>query len=312
MNSPHPLKSLNRSRPVSTGGGIAACVQLARPHQYVKNTFILLPLFFGYKLTDLHALAVTLWAFVAFSLAASAVYVLNDIRDVNEDREHPHKRNRPVASGAINTSQAVLLLLLLLAASLLVSLAFLPTAFLYILAVYLLLNAGYSFHLKHIAIVDVVCIAMGFVLRVIAGGIVSEVPVSHWIIIMTFLLAIFLALGKRRDDLLLSANGCSPRKSLHGYNLEFVSLSMVVMSSVVIVAYLLYCVSPEIIQKHGTHDLYFTGFWVVVGFLRYLQITLVEGRSGSPTLILLQDYFLWTVIGGWILTFYWLIYVAHC
>ncbi len=288
----------------------SAYVQLARPHQYVKNAFIWLPLFFGYKLAEHRAVLNTLWAFAVFSLAASSVYILNDIRDVQEDRHHPRKKNRPLASGALSVPNALTFLAFLLIVSFSITLAVLPKNFLYILTGYLLLNIAYSFYLKHIAIIDVVCIATGFVLRIFAGGAVSGIPLSHWIVIMTFLLALFLALGKRRDDLLISANGCSTRKSLDGYNLEFVSLSMILMTSVVIVAYILYCVSPEVIQKHGSHDLYFTAFWVIIGLLRYLQITFVEERSGSPTMVLLQDRFLWVVIAGWIMTFYWLMFVA--
>ena len=288
----------------------SAYVQLARPHQYVKNAFIWLPLFFGYKLAEPHAVLNTLWAFAAFSLAASSVYILNDIRDVREDRHHPRKKNRPLASGALSVPKALTFLAFLLIVSFSITLAVLPKNFLCILTGYLLLNIAYSFYLKHVAIIDVVCIATGFVLRIFAGGAVSGIPLSHWIVIMTFLLALFLALGKRRDDLLISANGCSTRKSLDGYNLEFVSLSMILMTSVVIVAYILYCVSPEVIQKHGSHDLYFTAFWVIIGLLRYLQITFVEERSGSPTMVLLQDRFLWIVIAGWVMTFYWLMFMA--
>ena len=283
-----------------------AYVRLARPHQYIKNGFIWLPLLFGYKLTDLHAVLHVFWAFVAFSLAASSVYVLNDIKDIDQDRKHPTKKNRPLASGALNISQAVMFMTVLLSLAFLISIFLLNGSFLLILAAYLLLNVAYSFSLKHIAILDVV--AIGFVLRVFAGCVGGGYLVSHWLTIMTFLLAIFLALGKRRDDLLLSACGNNVRKCLEGYNLEFVSLCMVIMTSVTIVAYLLYCVSPEVALKHGTGNLYLTGFWVILGFLRYLQVTLVEGRSGSPTLILLKDCFLLVVVAGWISTFCWWIY----
>ncbi len=309
MDSNLILKLLNRSNCAGITNKFLAYVQLARPHQYVKNGFVWLPLFFGQKLADHQAVLNTLWAFIAFSLTASAVYVLNDIRDVNEDREHPKKKSRPIASGALGTFDGIVFMICLLAGSFCLSIMLLPLSFSLILLTYLLLNVAYSFNLKNIAVVDVVCISIGFVLRIFAGGVVSGVHLSHWIVIMTFLLAIFLALGKRRDDLLLS-DGSNTRKSLKGYNLEFVTLSMGVMTSVVIVSYLLYCVSAEVVNHYGTYNLYLTGFWVIVGLLRYLQLAFVEGRSGSPTLVLLKDYFLWAVIGGWIVTFYWLIYVA--
>jgi decaprenyl-phosphate phosphoribosyltransferase len=283
-------------------------LQLARPHQYVKNGFVWLPIFFGGKLGDLWSLEQTLIAFAAFCCAASSVYVLNDLKDIEEDRRHPTKRNRPLASRAIPPRGAVIFMAgLFLLAALAASLLPKPD-FLLILGAYLLLNVAYSFFLKHQAIIDVVCIALGFVLRVLAGGVAAAVPISHWIVIMTFLLAILLALGKRRDDLALAAEGQSARRSIDGYSLEFVSISMAVMAAVIIVAYILYTVSPETIQRHGTDRVYFTGFWVVVGLLRYLQLALVEKRSASPTKILLQDRFLQGVLTLWILSFFFLLY----
>jgi 4-hydroxybenzoate polyprenyltransferase len=183
-----------------------------------------------------------------------------------------------------------------------------PPAFLLIISIYLLINIAYSFFLKHIAIIDIVCIAAGFVLRIFAGGVSANIDNSHWIVIMTFLLAIFLALAKRRDDILLAANGNDTRKNIKGYNLEFVSSGMMVMASVIIVSYILYTVSPEVTAKHGTNQLYLTSFWVIIGILRYMQITLVEERSGSPTMLLLKDIFLQTVVILWILNSYIIIY----
>jgi 4-hydroxybenzoate polyprenyltransferase len=287
---------------------IKACFQLARPHQHVKNIFILLPLFFAHKMGDVQAWTHTLYAFLAFSLAASGVYGFNDILDIEADRAHPVKKNRPLASGALKVSTAVISSLALLLLAVAISFAVLSGRFLMIGAVYLLLNIGYSFFLKHIAILDVACIALGFVLRVLAGATAADVPVSHWIVIMTFLLAILLALGKRRDDLVLAASGCSARKSLNGYSLEFVSQGMGIMASVVIVAYILYCVSPEVVERQGSRNLYLTAFWVVIGLLRYLQAAFVQGKSGSPTIVLLKDHFLQATIAGWILTFYGLTY----
>jgi decaprenyl-phosphate phosphoribosyltransferase len=283
-------------------------LQLARPHQYIKNGFVWLPIFFAGKLGDLGALEQTLIAFAAFCLAASGVYVLNDLKDIDEDRRHPTKKNRPLASGAIPTRGALIFMAGLLVLAALAG-AMLPWPdFLLILGAYLILNVAYSFFLKHQAIIDVVCIALGFVLRVLGGGVAAAVPISHWIIIMTFLLAIFLALAKRRDDLLLAAEGQSARRSIDGYSLEFVSTSMAVMAAVIIVAYILYTVSPETIQKHGTDRLYLTGFWVVVGLLRYLQLALVENRTASPTKIVFQDRFLLVVLNLWLLSFFFLLY----
>ncbi|MEW6388178.1 MAG: decaprenyl-phosphate phosphoribosyltransferase [Thermodesulfobacteriota bacterium] len=284
-------------------------LQLARPHQYFKNAFVWLPLFFGYKLLDPQAVWLTFGAFLAFCLAASSVYIFNDLKDISEDRQHPVKRARPLASGAVRPGQAVVFSTVLLALSLAIVLAFLPPSIFLILAAYLVLNTVYSLFLKHRAIIDVFCIAVGFVLRIFAGGVAAGVPVSHWLVIMTFLLALFLALAKRRDDLMLLAQGHHTRRSLDGYSLEFIQTGMAVMAAVIIVAYILYTVSPETISKHGTDQLYLTSFWVIVGLLRYLQITLVEEKSGSPTEILVRDRFLQAIIFLWLLCFFLSFYV---
>jgi 4-hydroxybenzoate polyprenyltransferase len=285
-------------------------LQLARVSQYVKNGFVCLPLFFSYKLTDWQALRQTGWAFVVFCLVASSVYVLNDLWDVEEDRQHPVKCLRPLCTGDLTTSQAIGFLSLLLVLAGILAVSFLPSSILVILGSYLALNLVYSLLLKHLAVLDVFCIALGFVLRVYAGGVAAGVVVSHWLVAMTFLLALFLALGKRRDDLLQTNTGNSVRKSLDGYNPEFVGLAMGVMAAVIIVAYFLYTISPDTIAKHGTDQLYLTSFWVILGLLRYFQITLVEGRSGSPTTILLKDTFLQITIIFWLLSFFLLHYLG--
>lgn len=285
-----------------------AIIHLLRPHQYVKNGFIWLPVFFAHKLNDFTAIQNTCYAFVIFCLVASSVYVLNDIIDRESDRSHPVKRERPLAKGILSSAEAYFIFFILILISFSLSILILPYPFLLIIACYIIINIFYSIYLKNIAIIDIFCIATGFVLRVVAGATASNVPVSHWIIIMTFLLAILIALGKRKDDLLISDSSVTIRKSLSGYNQDFISLSMVLMSSVVIVSYILYCVSNEVVQKYNTANLYLTAFWVLLGILRYMQIVFVYKKGGAPTSILLHDYFLWIVIAGWILTFYWLIY----
>ena len=287
-------------------------LQLARTPHYVKNGFIWLPLFFGYKLNHAPSVLKTLYTCIAFCMVCSAIYVINDLKDVSEDRLHPTKKYRPLASNRITASEAVGFSIALLTLSCLFSLLLLPKTILFILGVYAILNIAYSVYLKNHAIIDITCIAIGFVLRVYAGGISAQVTVSQWIIIMTFLLAIFLALAKRRDDLIiLSEGGERPRASISGYNKEFVSISMMVMASVIIVSYILYTVSPEVTVKHGTHKLYLTGFWVILGLLRYLQITFVENQSGSPTQVLIRDRFLQITILFWLINAYVLLYYFH-
>jgi len=287
---------------------ISGCLRLARPHQYVKNLFVLLPLFFGWKLAGPGAVSQGLLAFAAFCLASSAVYVLNDLKDIEDDRAHPVKRNRPLASGAVTVPQALVFLCALVGGSAVLSAAFLPSSFMIILGAYFLINVAYSFKLKHLAIVDLCCIAVGFVLRVFAGGAATGVDPSHWIVLMTFLLALFIGFAKRRDDLILSGNGAKLRKSLDGYNLEYVSTAMSMMAAVVIVSYILYTTSPEVIAKHGSDKLYLTAFWVIAAILRYLQITFVEEKSGSPTLVFIKDVFIQACIVLWIASFYLILY----
>jgi decaprenyl-phosphate phosphoribosyltransferase len=285
-------------------------LHLLRPHQYLKNGFIWLPVFFGYGIFDAVAVERTLLAFAAFCMMSSTIYVINDYRDREEDCRHPVKKNRPLASGAVSPREALYLGLICFGASMVLALTFLPLACSYLLLAYLLLNIAYSQSLKHFPIVDIICIALGFVLRIFMGGAATDIPISPWIVIMSFLLALFLALAKRRDDLLIICQGGPIRKAIDGYNLEFISMAMSVMASVIIVAYILYTVSPEVVAKHGTHRLYITSLWVLLGLLRYLQITFVEEKSGSPTLVLIKDYVLQAVVGLWLLNIFILLYVA--
>ena len=191
---------------------LIAYIRLCRPHQYLKNGFIWLPIFFGNALADQYALLMTFIAFTAFCLIASTTYVINDVKDIEDDRRHPVKKLRPLASGAVNKKEAAVLGLALFVGSMAIALTALPLACAFVLIAYLLLNVAYSHSLKHIPIVDIICIAIGFVLRIFTGGLASQIHISPWIVIMSFLLALFLALAKRRDDLLLAGQGKHGKK----------------------------------------------------------------------------------------------------
>lgn len=286
-------------------------LRLMRPHQYSKNAFIWFPLFFGHKAHDLLAELRTLATFAFFCLMASGVYIINDLKDIEADRRHPMKRNRVLAAGKVSRVEAIILSVVSISLSLVAAIILFERRMCLILGAYLLLNIAYSFRLKRMAIIDVVCIAVGFVLRVLAGGVAAEVWPSHWLVLMTFLLALFLALAKRRDDLLLATSDYKPRESLDGYNLEFISLSMSLMAAVIVVSYILYAVSPEVISYHHTENLYLTVFWVILGLLRYMQLTVVSQKSGSPTTIVLRDRFLQATIGLWVASCYLILYVWH-
>lgn len=282
---------------------------LMRPHQYVKNLVLFFPALFALQLTLDHGEIIWKIAIgtVAFSLVASAVYILNDYIDRDHDREHPTKKDRPLASGRVKASTALTLMGVLVVLGLGIF-AWLSMSALYLAIGYLIMNVLYSIRLKHIPIIDIFIIALGFVIRIAIGSEVGDIPLSMWIILMTYLLALFLALAKRRDDVLLAAGGKKVRKSIDGYNLEFINGAMMVMASVLIVSYISYTIAPDGGKKFGSEYLYITVFFVLLGILRYMQITFVEQKSGSPTQVLFKDLFLQLTLLGWLVTFVLLIY----
>jgi decaprenyl-phosphate phosphoribosyltransferase len=282
-------------------------LQLLRIEHWVKNLFLFIPAFFAARLSEVLILERALVGFVAFCLVASAVYVLNDLVDAPQDRNHPDKCRRPIASGAINPQQAVVILVILLSLGTLTA-AFLSPEMLIYTLLYFAINVAYSFSLKHFALIDVSLIGVGFLLRVLAGGAVTGVAVSQWLIVLSFLLALILGLAKRRGEYVVAMGESNFRKALEGYNLPFLDMAMVVCSTVAVVAYLMYCFSPEVTGRIGSDKIFYTAFFVVIGILRYLQLTLVFNKTESPTRALLRDRFLQIVLLGWIGSFVWLLY----
>lgn len=283
-------------------------MRLLRPHQYVKNLFIFLPLFFSNRISNIGLLLDTAVAFIAFSLVASSVYVFNDYHDISEDKVHPTKRNRPLASGRATTSSAIVLMVSFLSLGLAVAYS-LKSSILYLLLFYIILNAAYTLKLKHIAIVDIFIISIGFVVRLFVGAEIGSFSLSMWIVLVTFLLALFLALAKRRDDLIVYLkDGIKSRKVIDGYNLELLNASMVIMATVVIMAYIMYTISKEVIERIHSDKLYLTVAFVIFGIMRYMQITFVEKNSGNPTAILLRDTLIQVTILLWFVTFAVLLY----
>lgn len=281
---------------------IKNAIKLIRPQQWVKNFFVFAPLFFTFEYSAERVIATSL-GFLFFCFAASSIYVFNDYYDIAEDREHPEKKNRPLASGSISKKGAILIMVffLFIAAAGSVSLS---AQYASILGFYIVMNILYTLWLKHISILDITIISTGFVLRIFAGSAVINVEPSMWIVIVTFLLALFLAFAKRRDDCLLADEGKKTRKNIRGYNLEMINLSMVFMATLTVVAYIMYTISPEVISRIGSDRLYLTSFLVVIGILRYMQITFVEENSGSPTKLVLKDRFLQGVIIVWLFSFW--------
>jgi 4-hydroxybenzoate polyprenyltransferase len=285
----------------------AALLRLARPRQWVKNAFVAAPLFFtpsAWAPTPAIAVGLTI---ALFCLLASAVYVINDYADREADRLHPVKCKRPIASGEVAPGAALALAAILLVGAGVLALVFLPAAVWPIAFLYLVLNLLYSFKLKHVAILDVLIVAAGFVLRVEAGAAAIHVDPTVWIVICTGLLALFLAVAKRRDDI-AKVMSQSHRPSLAGYNLRFIDTALSMILGALLVSYLIYTTDQTVIARYGTDKLYLTAPFVVAGVLRYLQITLVEERSGSPTDIALTDKFLIATVVGWIAVFGVLIY----
>ncbi|HLG33350.1 MAG TPA: decaprenyl-phosphate phosphoribosyltransferase [Bacteroidia bacterium] len=283
-------------------------ISLARLPQWVKNVFIFLPVFFAGKVFDFALLSELATGFITFSLASGSIYTINDLADKSADAKHPSKKNRPLASGRISPSQAIIFAAALGITALMLSL-WLDRIFFRVIGIYIAINIFYSFLLKHIPVLDIIVVSSGFLLRIFAGGILADVPISHWIVIMTFLLSLFLALAKRRDDVLIfNESGEKMRKSVDGYNLEFINAAMMVMAAVIVVSYIMYTLSEVVMQRIGSREIYFTTIFVIAGLLRYLQISFVENNSGSPTHILLRDRFIQLTILGWLVSFFLLLY----
>lgn len=284
-------------------------LKILRPHQWVKNTFIFIPLFFGGSLFDMADWTSSLVAFVAFSFAASAIYSINDIVDVEADKKHPKKCKRPIAAGLVSKRQASLLAIILAIAALV--LPFLLNNWMQsvVIALYLAMNLCYCIRLKHYAIIDVCIVAMGFVMRIVAGGVATDIVLSRWIVMMTFLLTLFLSFAKRRDDvLIMNETGMAPRKNTSRYNLTFINQAITITGGVMLVCYIMYTVSPEVIERFNSPNLYMTSFFVILGLLRYIQLTVVDERSGEPTRLVLSDRLIQLIIAGWIISFAIIIY----
>lgn len=300
-----------------------ALFRLIRPKQWIKNFFVFLPLFFGGNLLDGRSLLASVITFVAFCFAASSIYCFNDLVDVEADRRHPVKCKRPIAAGLISKRQAYTLMVLLFILSMATISIFLFTGgasapFSYqeglgvgaVILFYWLLNLAYCAELKDHAIIDVCIVAFGFVLRILAGGLATDTVLSQWIVLMTFLLTLFLSFAKRRDDVLrMQQTGEAPRRNTSRYNLTFINQAITITGSVTLVCYIMYSVSPEVSAHFHTRHLYLTSIFVLVGLLRYIQIAVVDEKSGDPTKVILRDRPTQLIVLGWLLSFLVIIYL---
>ena len=288
-------------------------INLLRPLQWLKNAFVFAPIFFSNHLLEMDYLMPTLIVFASFCLISSSIYCFNDLKDAEADRLHPKKCHRPIASGKVSVKGGYTMMVICLigAFALLLLAKSINTPYLYIIiGGYWLMNIAYCLRLKQIAILDVSIIAIGFVMRVLVGGMVVDIWVSHWLVLMTFLVTFFLALSKRNDDYrIYEQTGIKPRVSITGYNKTLINEATAIVGAVTLVCYIMYTMSPEVIERMGTRYVYLTTGWVLAGLLRYLQNMIVFGLSGSPTKSLVKDHFIQFCILGWLASFFVIIYL---
>jgi 4-hydroxybenzoate polyprenyltransferase len=287
-------------------------IRLMRLHQWTKNSIIFLPLFFNAGIANACQLALCLYAFIGFSCIASSIYCINDVIDAGDDRTHPEKSKRPVASGKVSAAAALVLAILLFAGGLTLLVVTIPDLrIITVTLLYFAINLAYALKLKQTAIIDIICIAAGFVLRVVIGGFAAGVWLSHWIVLMTFLLALFLACAKRRDDVLhYQRRGIVARKNIIQYNsIAFLNAMMMITATITVMSYIMYTVDEQVMARFDNSYIYVTSVFVMTAIFRYLQITMVEENSGSPTGILLTDRFIQVCIAGWLIAFTFIIYL---
>ena len=284
-------------------------IHLIRPKDWAKNLFLFVPLFFAGRLFEMETIKELFLGFLCFCAIASSVYIINDYRDMEFDKLHPEKSKRPLASGKVSKTSAVILALLLIIAGF-TGAWLIRDKFMFVLAIYFLLNLAYSFGLKNLPIVDIVIIAIGFVLRIKAGAVIAKVGLTEWLTIMVFLLALFMALAKRRDDVLLkNESGMDMRKAVKGYNLQFINVGISLISSIIIVSYIMYTMSTEVQERIGTYRIYYTALFVIMGLFRYLQLIYVNEQSQSPTKTLYKDRFIQGCLILWMVCFYVILYI---
>ncbi len=275
-------------------------VRLLRPEQWLKNFFIFAPLIFSKHLFNEGYVWTAAQAFVVFSLLSSTVYIFNDIADREADKLHPTKRNRPIAAGKLSIRQATVI-----ATGLLLLIGFLMTLlnakFLFVAAVYFVLNMGYSFFLKHVILVDVFIVAAGFMLRVLAGAFAINVQVSEWLVLCTLFVSLFLSISKRRAELMIVKNSenYGGRAALRGYDIEFLDQMMTITASGMAISYALYTVAERTISIFGSTNLIFTTLFVLFGIFRYLYLVRARKTEDNPTHMLTSDVVTLVNVAAW-------------
>jgi len=284
-------------------------IHLLRPKHWIKNIFIFAALIFSLNLFNIVKLIASLQSFFAFCLASSFVYIINDIIDIKQDRKHPKKRNRPIASGKISIKNAIIISIVCLIISMAFA-YFVNLNTLIIILVYIFVNIIYSIKIKNVVILDVMFIALGFILRMIAGATAIEVSFSNWILLTTFCISLFLGFGKRRGEILLQNNNTqkNTRFVLKLYSTQFLDYMIISSVTLTIISYALYTIDLEVIKRFGTDKLIYTVPLVIYGIFRYLYVIYKSDSNGDPTEVVLKDKSIISVVLLWILLVICLIY----
>jgi 4-hydroxybenzoate polyprenyltransferase len=298
-------------RSVPAASGLPAVLASLRPHQWTKNLVVFAALALSKHLFEMDPLLRTLLAFAVFCGLSGAIYLVNDVADVERDRLHPLKRLRPVASGALPVSAAITAAAVLGASCLALSLL-LGVPFAVCAALYLALNLLYSFRLKEVVILDVIAISLGFVIRAVAGAVAIAVHISDWLLVCTILLALFLALSKRRHELTsLNDSASEHRKILSEYSPYLLDQMIAVVTASCLMAYAFYTMAPETVEKYQTDRLSWTIPFVLYGIFRYLYLVHLKDQGGSPTDILLTDRPLLVDVFLWVVAIIAIVYTAE-
>ena len=274
--------------------------QSLRPYQWVKNGFILVPLIFSLRVFDYPSLLKSFMAFTVFCLLTGAIYLINDLVDLEADRSHPSKKDRPLAAGRISPRLAKVTAGILLLFSLL-SGFLLEAGFFMVIIIYLAIQALYNYRLKEVVILDIFCISSGFFLRMTGGAVAIQVVISNWLIICTILISIFLALAKRRHELILlgETSATNHRKVLSEYDPYLLDQMIGVIAGSTLLSYMLYCVSPDTIEKFQSDHMIYTFPFVLYGILRYLYLIHKKGYGGAPEKVLFSDLSLLSSVILW-------------
>jgi len=276
-------------------------LRLMRPHQWVKNAFVLIGLLFGHAWHNAALITQVLLAFGAFCLLSSAVYVFNDIVDLEQDKRHPKKQKRPLAAGQVGVNAAGMLAVLLAVLGLGLAYTASPTVFI-LLACYALMNLAYTLHLKHVVILDVFIIATGFMLRILAGTLGVGIPPSQWLLLCGLMLTLFLGFSKRRAEIIaLNEDKAARRKVLEHYSPVLLDKMIGITAAGLIMSYSLYTMNPDTLRTHGTANLIYTVPFVMYGVFRYIYLLHHQSRGGDTARDLVRDPHLFIVVGAWLL-----------